>query len=112
VKKVDRSYNFVAEDRSGTYIKDRIPNSRERADYKSKGYKPQIDVSKCRNRIKEHRTRAGISLATVAGITGQHITTVARHETRTQRIPPPILEMYAQLYQVDIKRLLVKDDNI
>lgn len=109
---MDRSYNFVAEDREGTYIQSHMPDEASRKEYKEKGYIPQKDLNECKNRIKEHRIRAGISLAAVAKITGQHVTTVARHETRTNRIPAQILEMYSQLYQVDIKRLLVWDDTI
>lgn len=109
---MERNFDFIAEDRKGTYIKDNIPAQSVRDEYKSKGYVSQRDVDDCKNRIKEHRLRAGMSLAMVAKVTGQHVTTVARHETRTQKIPTPILEMYSQLYQVDIKRLLVRDNSI
>lgn len=109
---MDRSFNLVMEDRKGTYIRSKSPSQRKREEYKNKGYVPLQEVANCRNRIKEHRTRFGISLSEVAQITGQNITTVARHETRTQRIPTAVLEMYSDLYQVDIKKLLVRDDSI
>lgn len=109
---MDREYNFVAEDRKGTYIREHMPPEAARKEYRDRGYVSQKDASECKNRIKEHRLRAGMSLAMVAKVTGQHVTTVARHETRTHRIPANILEIYSQLYNVDIKRLLVWDDTI
>lgn len=109
---MDRSINLVMEDRDGNYIRRNSPPRHKREEYHSKGYVPMREAEKCKNRIKEHRLKFGISLSEVAQITGQNVTTVARHETRTQRIPAVVLEMYSELYQVDIKRLLVRDDSI
>jgi DNA-binding transcriptional regulator YiaG len=101
--------SVVADDRSGRSLTEQLPDEEAREFYRQT---TSVSDNLGINRLKSHRTRAGLSLAVVARVTGQHVTTVARHETRTKKIPVFVLEMYSQIYGVDIKKLMLQDTSI
>lgn len=103
--------NLLELDREMNYIESRMPPSDQRESYRKTYASINMTIGTI-NRIKEHRVNAGLSINDVSDITGQHGTTVSRHETKTKLIPASILQIYSRMYGVDIKKLMLQDDTI
>jgi len=100
--------DFIARDRKGCKLIEARPTQEE-----ATAYRESYSVMKSNtNRLKEHRSRAGMSTRRVANVTEQHVTTVARHESKPKRVPVSALEMYSILYDVDMARLLLPDSDL
>jgi transcriptional regulator with XRE-family HTH domain len=59
-----------------------------------------------KNRLKEYRDRARLTLQEVSILTGYDITTISRHESGQRGLSDEAMEKYAALYKVKTHELL------
>jgi transcriptional regulator with XRE-family HTH domain len=60
-----------------------------------------------KNRLKEYRDRARLTLQEVSLITGYDVTTICKHETAQRRLTEEAIEKYASLYKVKTHELFM-----
>lgn len=60
-----------------------------------------------KNRLKEYRDRARLTLQEVSILTGYDVTTICKHETSQRRLTEEAIDKYAALYKVKTHELFV-----
>jgi hypothetical protein len=80
--------------------------------YNSSGGERNMTESKTntaipKNRLKEYRDRARLTLQEVSILTGYDVTTICKHETSQRRMTEEAIEKYASLYKVKTHELFV-----
>ena len=72
-------------------------------EYKEEKHMAKIII---KNRLKEYRDRARLTLQEVSILTGFDITTISRHESGQRGLSDEAMEKYAALYKVKTHELL------
>ena len=60
-----------------------------------------------KNRLKEYRDRARLTLQEVSILTGYDVTTICKHETSQRRLTEEAIDKYAALYKVKTHELFI-----
>lgn len=63
-----------------------------------------------KNRLREYRDRARLTLQEVSIITGIDVTTISKHENGIRALTDDTIKKYAQLYKVETHELFVLDN--
>lgn len=62
-----------------------------------------------KNRLREYRDRARLTLQEVSIITGIDVTTISKHENGARALTDDAIKKYASLYKVETHELFVLD---
>lgn len=62
-----------------------------------------------KNRLREYRDRARLTLQEVSMITGIDVTTISKHENGARVMTDDAIKKYASLYKVETHELFVLD---
>ena len=70
-------------------------------------YKEELKMAKTtiKNRLREYRDRARLTLQEVSILTGYDVTTISRHESGQRGLSSEAVEKYAALYKVPTHEL-------
>lgn len=60
-----------------------------------------------KNRLKEYRDRARLTMQEVSILTGYDVTTICKHETSQRRLTEEAIDKYAALYKVKTHELFI-----